>query len=410
MPAPPPITFDPRQRKIHEQLTRLGPAPAAYFRDLLRLFQELALLDSSGHVAGHLLRELKGSIKDVLYPREAREKSDRDAIEAIAETYGLPSDHEVIELWSNLSLHKLAHRGVLGSPRQLVDVQTAWEEMQIVLSVLLDALDSAYTVVYARLDRLLAKSVPIAGDLTELLEKIPNNPHTLSYFFERVQGRRWFELLVGSSLFGDPPPGFWPQAEYLRRIAVEYPDDVAPIFERIAEMWSYYTHHQILEALPCLAPAAAGRILKISAGAVVKATGHGTFIARDIATRAAALGKDEPQPALDVFAMLLALKPEADPPQGGYSGSRELRTPLEYHTYVDIVGKPLHAMMNVVPKETFDGLLEVVDSALTAVYAASKPDDFSKAGCRRSSRTHRTIASRHYRLSPKPCATRRRCS
>jgi hypothetical protein len=70
----PPPTFDPRQAKIYEQLLRLGSAPASYFADACRLFQGLAPLESAGHLAGHLLRELKGSIKDVLYPDEKHDR------------------------------------------------------------------------------------------------------------------------------------------------------------------------------------------------------------------------------------------------------------------------------------------------------------------------------------------------
>lgn len=375
----PPVTFDPRQQKIHEQLFRLGTAPAAFFSDACRLFLDLAQLESAGNLAGHLLRELKGSIKDVLYPRDVKEKSDRDAIEAIASAYGLPADHAVIEIWPNLRLDRLAHRGALASPRQLAEVQDAWEELQSVLAVLLDALDSAYTLVYQRLDRLLAKQAPGEADLRELTGKIPNNPHTLSYFFGKVQGRHWFELLAGSTVFDHPPEGgYWPQAEYLRRVAADYPEEVAPIIEKVAETWSYYTHHQIHEALPSLAPAAAARILKASAGAIMKASGHDTLLARDIAKRAAAIGKEEPQAALDVFATLLALEPSVEDPKGGYLGARELTSHFDYHTYMDVAGEPLHELIAIAPKQTFDRLLDLLTTVLARVYSESKPDDFSK--------------------------------
>jgi hypothetical protein len=376
----PPVQFDPRQTKINEQLERLGPAPAAYFRDVCRLFQDLARLEASGNVAGHLLRELKGSVKDVLYPEEEKNQKDADrrAIIAIAEAYGLPPDHEIIELWPNLRLEKLAHRDELGSPRQLAEVQKAWGDLQIVLSVLLDALDGAYTKVYERLDQLLAKQQPDKDDIKQLLAKIPNNNHTLRYFFAKVQGRRWFELLRDSTMFDSPSAGYWPQAEYLRRIAVEFPDEVTPILEKAAATWSYYTHHQILEAIRSFSPAAAGRILRISARSVMTASGHDTFLAGEIAKRVAAIANDDPDAALDVFATLLALQPEAPDPKGGYLGVRELGSPLEFYTYSELVGEPLHAVIALAPQQSFDQLLALIDNALGAIYAATKPDDFSK--------------------------------
>jgi hypothetical protein len=399
----PPVTFDPRQTRIYEQLSRLGPVPASHFADAVRMFQGLVPLESAGAVAAHLLRELKGSVKDVLYPDEKKDQKnkkkeaakaakkagqtppedkrdgDRNAIITIAERYRLPADHEVIELWPNLRLDKLAHRGGLGAGPRLADVQRAWDEFQIVLSVLLDALDSAYTVIYQRIDDLIVITEPTEDDLNELLQKIPHNANTLGYFFSKVTGRGWFDRLRGSSIFNHPPAGgYWPQAQYLQRVATEYPDEVAPILESAAQTWSYFTQHQILEALPSLTPVASGRIAKVIAKSVMTATGHDTFLADDLAKRTATIGKTEPEAALDVFATLLALKPEGEEPRGGYFGARELKSPLEYHTYRGIVGKPLHAMMEAAPRNTFDMLLTVLDEALAAVFTKEKPDDTSK--------------------------------
>lgn len=395
----PPVTFDPRQSRIYEQLIRLGPVTAAYFADACRMFQDLVPLESAGAVAAHLLREMKGSVKDVLYPDEKKDQKkkkkevekaggggaedkkdgDRRAIVAIAERYGLPAGHEVIELWSNLRLDKFAHRGGLGSAPQLSDVRRAWDELQIVLSVLLDSLDSAYTLIYQRIDELAAIAEPTEDDLHALLQKIPHNANTLGYFFGRVTGRGWFDRLRASSVFDDPPPGgYWPQAPYLQRVAAEYPDEVAPFLEKAAATWSYLTQHQILEALPSLTPAAAGRIVRVIARGVMTATGHDTYLAHDLTKRTAKIGTMEPDAALDVFATLLALKPEAEESRGGYFGARELKSPLEYHTYVDIVGKPLHALIEAAPRKTFDMLVAVLDQALVSVYAKSKPDDTSK--------------------------------
>lgn len=399
----PPVTFDPRQARIHEQLTRLGPVPASHFADAVRMFRGLVPLESAGAVAAHLLRELKGSVKDVLYPDEKKDQKkkkkeaakaakqagqaapedkkdgDRSAIVTIAERYGLPADHEVIELWSNLRLDKLAHRGGLGSAPQLTDVRPAWDELQLVLSILLDALDSAYTVIYQRIDGLVSIENPTEDDLNELLQKIPNNANTLGYFFGKVTGRGWFDRLRASRVFDHPPPGgYWPQAQYLQRVAAEYPDEVAPLLEKAAATWSYFTQHHILEALPSLAPAAAGRIVRVIARSVMTATGHDTYLAHDLAKRTAKIGLAEPDAALDVFATLLALKPEAEEPRGGYFGARELKSPLEYHTYGDIVGKPLHALIEAAPRKTFDMLVRVLDAALASVYTKTKPDDTSK--------------------------------
>jgi len=375
----PPVTFDPRQAKIHEQLLRLGPGPAAFFRDACRLFQDSPPLETAGYLAGHLLREIKSSVKDVLLPRDADPKSDAEVIAAIAAAFGLPADHDVVRIWPELSLDRAAHRRKLGAPRTLADLRESWDIFQALLSVLLDAFEAAYVTVYARIDQLLAKKPPSEKDRKELQGRIPNNPHTLSYFFGNVAGRRWFELLVDSKMFDDPPDvGAWPQVLYLHRVAGEYPDEVAAILERVATTPNIFTQMQLLEALPSLPTRAASRILIQSARAVMKVGGRDSFMARSVADRVATVANDEPEAALTVFETLLALEAETEEPKGGYFGSSELKSRLDYYSYSDVIGEPLHAMIEVAPRQTFDALLNLLDRALVSVYKASKPADFSK--------------------------------
>jgi hypothetical protein len=341
---------------------------------------------------------LKGSIKDVLYPdekadqkkkrNEAKAKgetvddkkdADQQAIITIAERYGIPADHEIIELWPNLKLDRLAHRERLGSPHQLSDVAKAWDELQLVLSVLLDSLDAGYTTVYERLDRLATLADPSAADLMELLQKTPNNPHTLSHFFGKADGSKWLGMLLGSPLFDDPPAhGYWPQVYYLSRVASDHPEAVAPILERIASTPNMLSILRVLEALPSLDVAERGRILLAAARSVMTLTGQDTYLAHEVAKRAATLATDDVTSALDIFETLLSLVPKTDKPEGGYLGSRELGSCLEYYTYSDIVSEPLHAVIQFAPVATFERLAALLDQALAAVYGDTRPNDYSK--------------------------------
>jgi hypothetical protein len=142
------VTFDPRQQKIHEQLVRLGPGPAAFFSDACLIAQGGLPLQSASHLLGHCRRELKAALKHVLLPRDADAKTDADVIAAIAASFGFSPDHDVVTIWSELRLDRLAHRGALDSPRSLDEVRDAWETFQVLLSTLLDVLDGAYTRVY----------------------------------------------------------------------------------------------------------------------------------------------------------------------------------------------------------------------------------------------------------------------
>lgn len=110
----------------------------------------------------------------------------------------------------------------------------------------------------------------------------------------------------------------------------------------------------------------------------MSASGHDTYLAGDIAKRAAEIARDEPDAALNVIATLLVLKPKSEHPQGGYSGARELTSPLDYHLYDTVLREPLQALIAATPMPTLDRLLELLVGALAAVFADTKPDDMSK--------------------------------
>jgi|GEM_PF-4702013 len=171
---------DPRRARLHEQLARLGRVPAALYRDACRLFDGVLTADAAFRVAGHLERELLGSVKDVLLPFDySRPKASDDvalvaaivkaaggapdvdtatlrklldrsfnpkqggnesALDAILRSMGIPADDDIVTLWKELDrgLHAIAHRSHLDELPALDVIRDQWARFERLLSRLLE--------------------------------------------------------------------------------------------------------------------------------------------------------------------------------------------------------------------------------------------------------------------------------
>jgi hypothetical protein len=110
---------------------------AAFYRDVCRLVDGAAQLETAAHVIGHSLREIESALQHVLLPLVAPEAmakaktrypgkktGHRIKVEAILETLGLADVPAAAETWRKLAdpdgeagLDRLAHRDALGRPR-----------------------------------------------------------------------------------------------------------------------------------------------------------------------------------------------------------------------------------------------------------------------------------------------------
>src|SRR5207244_4473721 len=112
----------------------------------------------------------------------------------------------------------------LNPPRSIDDVREAWETFQDLLSMLLDSFEAVFADVYTRIDAIAANE-PTANSVKYLLGRVPNNPQVWAHIFSQVQGCAWLRRFVNASIFNNPPSfGFWPQAQYLNRMAESCPE------------------------------------------------------------------------------------------------------------------------------------------------------------------------------------------
>lgn len=259
---------DPRQQRIYEELMELvGPGPAAFFRDVCWLMENQAVLQSTSHLVGHLLREIESALRAVLEPIAAPNKdkkptSQKAQIEAILKALGVARDSAEAQAWFQLAdtLHGVTHRCGLEGPRAPTEAQELWASVQTLLPVLLDGMRRRFLEYFAVLDELLAKSQPTTDDIKKLANEIPNNRVTRSYLFERLDNPEWLEPLWKKGFFRHPPapvrdeeegttPFLWPEARYLARMAKHKPELVAQIIQQIDDTENISVQADLVDVL-----------------------------------------------------------------------------------------------------------------------------------------------------------------
>jgi hypothetical protein len=105
----PTLDFTLRQERVLALLRLVGPGPAAFFRDALRLIGARESLETATHLVGHCFREIESALQRVLLPdgppaKEAKEgRGKRDShhrkVVAILGPYGIDHADKVAAMW-----------------------------------------------------------------------------------------------------------------------------------------------------------------------------------------------------------------------------------------------------------------------------------------------------------------------
>ena len=241
--------LSPRQESIAGQLREMiGEGPAAFFADACLILSRVPRPAAASHIVAHLLREVESGVRSVLQPPLASkgpkgEDKHQASIRAVLEDLGVSPNEPTARFWLGLAgegnpsgLAMRAHRSALDAPRPVDEEFTEFvNSVEELLDRLLKRFKARYVGVFTRLDALLAGE-PAAERVKELRNKFPQNVASLSYFFGRAPAA-WLVLLAKGGYFTSPPAPvlhpedgtaemlFWPESNFLVRVAADAPAD-----------------------------------------------------------------------------------------------------------------------------------------------------------------------------------------
>lgn len=272
---------DPRQERIQKLLQLIGPGPAAFYRDICRLMDNNSGLESVTHLVGHLFREIESALRDVMesiipdFQNKIRSiKGDRHnkEIVLILRALNISEDHPIANVWKRMAgdneynLHSKAHRHHLEGPRK-IDILTRsyWRDIESVFEFVLEKFRENFLQVNEFLDSLKEIETPTRKDAEQLRAKCPYNQVTHYYFFKDLDNPKWLKLLHEKDFFNNPPKReyvdeesytipFWPEAQYLARVANNEPELAIEIITKIPTTDNYRVHRDLLEALVNIPP------------------------------------------------------------------------------------------------------------------------------------------------------------
>ncbi len=239
----------PRQLAIHRRLRLIGPGPAAFYRDALRLMvPDADALETRAHLLWHCLREIESAIRHVLVPlvttpeapanigaKGNPDEGHRRQVLQILQTYQIAENSTVGRIWLELidrknshAPHQLVHRNALMDPRRFDEsMRERWNQWEILLTELLDHFESRFADHSPRLIA-LANTPPGTDAIKRLRNEFPNNDVTLTKFFSQIDAK-WIPYLVEGGYFATPPdpdPTLegswfppWPASRLLVRLA-----------------------------------------------------------------------------------------------------------------------------------------------------------------------------------------------
>lgn len=265
---------NPRQEKIHSGLLKIGPGPAAFYKDSCILMAEDDPLECTSHLVAHLLRDIESAITAVLESPEDREirninkEGHKQKILNILKALEIDETGDIAKAWlkipgkdNDYGLASRAHRDNLSYPRPIDDEYFLFfDNMEKILLVVIEKFQIHFINHFELLDSLLSKSQPGDKEITILQKNIPFNEVSLRYFFDKLEHPQWLNPLNQHGWFNNPTQIIedsdgsirypdWPQARYLRRMASIQPDDVLGIIMSIPDSRNIRIYGDLIDAI-----------------------------------------------------------------------------------------------------------------------------------------------------------------
>jgi hypothetical protein len=223
-------------RELYERVERvIGFGVAQLFKDACILLEpeNCETLSHKQYLIGHLLREMEGSIFDVIKPvvsskSSAEIKSKADLVD---ETLTLLrcSDEGLGYRLKETNLHSVAHRDGLSPSKGISDeFRHRFEGLVKAYGELLRLCEKEFTIWHKQVDELLQKQhCP-----PKLKSELPRNLALLRYLFSSLDKPEWFVGLRKQGFLeydADVDKRDWPQVHYLIKIADQLPREVLEV-------------------------------------------------------------------------------------------------------------------------------------------------------------------------------------
>jgi len=271
----------PRQERIYGRLGKIGPGPAAFYKDACGHMTQQPLYESTTHLVAHLLREIESGLRQVLatVSNEGVIKEEKDAhkrsILGILKGLEIAESHPVAQAWLSFpSLSRHAHRDAFAAPRPLdEEFRRLWDKMELILDLVLEKFEEHYVIWIVKAEKLAKKVKPTNPDARMLRTQLPNNEVVLRHFFATLDDPDWLPPLVHEGFFKEPPApvedlengrvtySVWHQSRFLIRMAPVVPDRVLELILTIPETANFLIHQDFAEASLELPPAFAAKLL-----------------------------------------------------------------------------------------------------------------------------------------------------
>jgi len=377
---------DPRQAKIYERLKLIGNAPAAFYKDACRLLSEEPQYASTSHLVGHLLREIDGSLRDVLESGSDQEitgEKDRhkQSIRIVLGALEIPEADPVAVEWLRLtqnddySLNKRAHRSVLSTVRPVdAEFMELWNRMQVIFDVVLGRFENRFLLWAQKAETLAHEEKPTRDDVKRLRGRLPNNRAALGSFYDKLTSPAWLKPLTEEREFANPPEpvldaekgkiGYsgWPQSRYLARMASEAPDEVFHVIEAVPETQNFLVHMDFANAAWEMPSGTAAKLVPKMKTWIESGDGTVNDKLGQVMENLAEAG--EHQAALELARMLLEIGTRDQEGRLGQQGGVWLwhyeRTLAKYSRVVTAIGEPaLTLLCDLLDKAIDDSRLRI---------------------------------------------------
>ena len=251
-PLSQPLVPLPRQKRVLERLQLVGPGPAAFYADALRMLRSGDSLECLTHLVSHCHREIESALKDVLLPdglpKEEREQGQKSKdthkreVQAVLAALRIDESESLAKLWLRIAtrededaLHRAAHRNALDAPRPFdAAFRTRCSELEALFDLLLDRFEADFPRHLQLVDDLALTPQPTNKEVKRLRSVVPNNRVTMGRFFSRIDARWVTPLREGGCFAAAPANRSWEASAYLARVAAVADDATRTVIAAVA--------------------------------------------------------------------------------------------------------------------------------------------------------------------------------